>query len=109
MSQRLKLFLYLGLLHAILLALLVWQREVLKAWLIVGEVALVGSFILGIYFLNVAFKPMDATLKLRDIVNSREFSSRYPSVGQKEVDSVLDAYNQMLAGLQREWMRLGEH
>ena len=109
MTQKPKHWLYIGLLHAIILALLVWQRDLLNWWLLAAEILLVLSLWFGLRLVRITFEPIAATLKLRDIVGSREFGSRYAAVGDKEVDSILGAYNQMLADLQKEWLRLGEH
>jgi nitrogen fixation/metabolism regulation signal transduction histidine kinase len=109
MTQRVKLWLYIGLLHASLVVLIVWRGDVLNWWLVPAEILLVVSLWYGIRLVRATYEPIAATLKLRDIVESHELGSRYALTGHAEVDSILTAYNQMLAGLQKEWLRLGEH
>lgn len=108
MSLRLQIWIYLAVLHAAMLLLLVWQRESLGWWLLPLEAALVVTFLLGARLVHVAFRPVRAAFSLADSIKSGEFASRYAPVGHKEIDSILEAYNLMLANLQREWLRLGE-
>lgn len=108
MTLGLKLGLYIGLLHLAIFILLIWQRVLPGGWLIVGEAVLAITLFIGLRLVYLALRPVRATLMLRDILQSREFGSRYAPVGHAEVDSILDTYNEMLAGLHRDWLRLGE-
>lgn len=108
MRLRLKLWVYLTVVHAAVAAVLIWQRELLGWWLFPLEIALVLSFLLGLRLMRHALAPLETARKLAEVIESGEYGFRYPLVGQAEVDGVIGAYNRMLARLQQEWLRLGE-
>lgn len=108
MTLKLRLWIYLGVVHAAVAAVLIWQRGVLGWWLFPLELLLVTSLAIGLKWVHVAQKPLEIAQTLTDVIESGEFGSRYPRVGYKELDRVVEAYERMLTHLQREWLRLGE-
>jgi len=108
MRLKPKLWLYIGLLHFLIVALLIQQRDALGGWLIVAEVSLVVTLLIGTRLIRSVLQPVAAALAVRDRVLAHDFASRCAPVGDKQIDSILESYNEMLASLQREWLRLGE-
>jgi len=107
-TLRIRLYAYLVFVHAVIAAVLIWQREALGWWLFGFELVLVASLAVGIRAIRVALKPHEIGQTLADVIESGEYGLRYPPVHQKEVDRVVAAYNRMLENLQHEWLRLGE-
>lgn len=108
MSLKATFYVYLIAIHVVVGAVLVWQRETLGWWLFAGEIALLISLTLGIRWARIASRPVEIAQTLADLVEAEEFGTRYPLVGKREVDRVIQAYNKMLETLQHEWLRLGE-
>ena len=108
MSLKVRLWLYVGVLHAVLAATLIWQRESLGWWLFPLEIALAVSFVYGLRLARVAVEPLGLARRLAEVIESGEHGARYPSIGYAELDRVIGTYNTMLENLQREWLRLGE-
>jgi len=107
-SLKVRLWLYVGVLHAVLAATLIWQRESLGWWLFPLEIALAVSFVYGLRLARVAVEPLGLARRLAEVIESGEHGARYPSIGYAELDRVIGTYNTMLENLQREWLRLGE-
>ena len=108
MTLQLRLTTYIVVLHLLLAGVLIWQRELLGWWLFLLELLLVVSLVTGLRWIRIAHLPHDITRSLPEIIEAGEYGSRYPSVGHREIDRVIDAYNEMLSNLQRERLRLGE-
>lgn len=108
MTLKIKLWIYIGTIHVAVAAVLIWQREVLGWWLFALEIVLVSSLLLGLRLIHAALAPLEIARDLAGVIESREYGSRYPHVGQAEADGVIEAYNRMLSTLQQEWLRLGE-
>lgn len=108
MTLKARLYAYLVAVHAMVGAVLIWQRETLGWWLFPLEIVLVASLALGARWVRIALRPHEIARTLPDVIDSGELGSRYPPMHLKEVDRVIDAYNRMLEHLQREWLRLGE-
>jgi signal transduction histidine kinase len=107
-TLKLKLWIYLGAIHAAIAAVLIWQRSALGWWLFALELALLGSFFLGLRWLRTAFAQAEVARTVANIVEAGEYGTRYPLVGRKGPDAIIETYNRMLATLQQERFRLGE-
>lgn len=108
MSLTVRLYAYVIFIHALVAAVLIWQRETLGWGLFAFEILLLASLLLGLRWIRVALKPHDIGKTLADVIESGEYGMRYPLVHQREMDRVIAAYNRMLGNLQQEWLRLGE-
>lgn len=108
MTLKVTLWVYLAAIHAAVGAVLVWQRAALGWWLFPLEIALLASFLLGLRWLRVAFAQADVARTVAKVVEAGEYGTRYPLVGRKEPDAIIETYNDLLARLQQEHFRLGE-
>ena len=108
MSLKLKLAFYLGVVHAALVAVVLWQRAAL-GWLVFPfELVLLASFALGLRWIRAFAAQADIARTFSEVVEAGEYGSRYPPVGSREVDAVIEVYNRILATLQKERFRIGE-
>jgi two-component system, NtrC family, nitrogen regulation sensor histidine kinase NtrY len=107
-TLKARLYVYVVAMHAMLAAVLVWQRDALGWWMLALELVLLASLVLGLRWIRIALKPHEIAGTLADAIESGEYGSRYPPVHHKEIDRVIGAYNRMLEDLQREWLRLGQ-
>lgn len=108
MKLKVRLAIYVGAVHAAVVAVLLWQRSVLGGWLVPLEIALVGSFFLGLRWIRALAAQADVARSFTDVIEAGEFGSRYSLVGRREVDGVIEIYNRVLATLQQERFRIGE-
>jgi nitrogen fixation/metabolism regulation signal transduction histidine kinase len=107
-TLKVRLYAYLILLHALVAAVLIWQRGLLGWWFFLCELGLVASFAFGLRSVRIALTPHDIAQTLADVIESGEYGLRYPRVHNREIDRVITTYNRMLETLQHEWLRLGE-
>lgn len=108
MTLKGQLYGYLIVVHAMVVAVLIWQSDTLGGWLFALELVLLSSLALGLRWVRVAVEPHEIAQTLPEVIESGEFGARYPLVNHKQIDRVIDAYNRMLASLQHERLRLGE-
>jgi two-component system, NtrC family, nitrogen regulation sensor histidine kinase NtrY len=102
MTLRTKLILYLVALHLALAGcavVLLRERPVL---LFVIEGAFVVSIAFGIRLVRTLFVPIDLIQTGAELIDERDFSSRFVSVGQPELDTLIDVYNRMIDRLREE-------
>lgn len=108
MTLKVRLCAYLVVVHVMVGAVLIWQRELLGWWLFLLEIVLVLSLMLGLRWVRAGLKPQEVAKTLADAIESEDYGTRLARVHYREIDRVIDAYNRMLANLQHEWLRLGE-
>ncbi len=108
MTLKTRVLVHLCMVHAAVAGVLFWQREVLGWWLFPLEIVLVASFLFGWAWIRSAFMQSDVARNVADVIAAGDYGSRYPLVGNSEVDGVLTTYNRMLSYLQQERFRLGE-
>lgn len=108
MTLKTRLRIHLCIVHASIAAVLFWQRALLGWWLFPLELVLVASFLLGWAWIRAAFVQSEVASSVAQVIEAGEYGSRYPLVGQREVDSILATYNRVLSTLQQERFRLGE-
>ncbi|HMB72036.1 MAG TPA: hypothetical protein VKQ06_00580, partial [Gammaproteobacteria bacterium] len=70
MTLKIRLYVYLVVLHAVLAAVLIWQREVLGWWLFALELGLIASLAAGIRWIRIAHMPHDIARTLPEIIAS---------------------------------------
>lgn len=107
-TVKAKALAHLCAVHLAVGAVLIWQRSHLGVWLFAFEILLCASFVMGWRWIRSAFVQSDVARSVAAVIAAGEYGSRYPLVGQREVDEVLTTYNRMLSALQQERFRLGE-
>jgi two-component system nitrogen regulation sensor histidine kinase NtrY len=77
-------------------------------WLVAGELALVGSILLGVHLVRAVFGPLALVRSGVQFIAERDFSSRLREVGQPELDALIAVYNRMIDTLREERVRAQE-
>ena len=108
MTLRRRFVCYLLLLHAAGLGVAVWFVDALGYAFFAIEAALLLSLWMGYRLAVKATAPLDFVTAFADVLDDREFSARFSTVGMPEMDSLVRAYNRMLETLYHERLRLGE-
>lgn len=102
MTLRTKFLLYFVVLHVALAAaavdLLFWH----PLWLFAVEVAFAVSLIAGYRLTRALFLPLDLIRTGAELIGERDFATRFVPVGQREMDSLIAIYNDMIDRLRDE-------
>jgi two-component system, NtrC family, nitrogen regulation sensor histidine kinase NtrY len=110
LSLRARFILYLAAVHAAAAAagvLLIGQRHH-RAWLLVLEVLLVGSFAIGVVMVTRLFRAVAFVDESAQFLDDGEYTTRFMPVGQPEVDRLIALYNRMIDRLRAERQRVEE-
>lgn len=108
MSLRTKIVLYLAVVHAALaVAVFFTLRD--QPLLLLGMEVLFGVLIVvGIALVRALFVPLDMIRTGAELMGERDFNSSFREVGQPEMDALVRIYNQMIARLREERLKLQE-
>ena len=101
-SLRSKILVYLIALHLILgaTAVVVLLHQPLLLFAI--ELIFFISIIVSYRLVRALFVPLDLISTGAELISERDFSSRFVPVGQPEMDTLIDVYNQMIDRLHEE-------
>lgn len=108
MTLRLKTVLYLVFIHLVLAGTAVFFLREKRVWLLAVEAFLVLSAILGIRIFNGIFGPLQLIRTGIQFLSESDFNSRFREVGQRELDDLIQVYNQMIDHLRDERIRVQE-
>jgi two-component system nitrogen regulation sensor histidine kinase NtrY len=102
MNLRTKIILYFVVLHlvfAVAAAFIVMQNTVL---LFAIEVFFVISILVSYRLVHALFVPLEMIRTGTDLMNERDFGSKFVAVGQPELDRLIEIYNSMVDRLREE-------
>lgn len=107
MPLRLQFLLFVTLLHAVLIVLAAQLRTTNPALFIGSEVVLVVSIGLTVRLYRGFVRPFQLIAAGTAAMQAQDFSMKFVPVGQREMDQLIDVYNQMIDALRRE--RVSQH
>ncbi len=107
MSLRLKFILFVAVLHGIIAALAVQLRTVNVPLFVGSEVLLLGSLVWAVQLYRDFVRPLQLIAAGTEAMQAQDFSLKFLSVGQREMDQLIAVYNQMLDALRQE--RVSQH
>jgi two-component system, NtrC family, nitrogen regulation sensor histidine kinase NtrY len=108
MKLRTRALLYLGLLHVLLLALSFYVYHSKMSWLIGIELLLLTSFLLGSRQLTQVLQPMQHVQNLQELLLEQNYATRLKPESNPELNTLVRSFNQLLAQLYQERLRIGE-
>jgi signal transduction histidine kinase len=102
MTLRTKFTIYLVALHIVLAvaACMVLVKQNVLLFVVEGLFALL--LVGGIVLVRRLFVPLDLIRTGAELINERDFSSRFVSVGEPEMDTLIGVYNKMVDRLREE-------
>ena len=108
MTLRTKILLYLLLIHAALLgmAFVAWRDD--PPWLLLSEVLLVLSLVLGWRLARAFFVPLEMIRTGTELLQESDFTTRFVETRQSEMDGLIRVYNLMADTLREERFRVQE-
>jgi two-component system, NtrC family, nitrogen regulation sensor histidine kinase NtrY len=101
-SLRGKFVVYLVVLHVALALAALFVLSERPMLLFAIEAVFVLSIILGIRLVRALFVPVDLIRTGAELINERDFASRFVPVGQPEMDALIEVYNRMIDTLREE-------
>lgn len=107
MSLRVKFIVYLALVH-LFAALVFFLMEEQRGWLLAVEVFFALSLATGIRLIQHFWVPLDLIRTGAELIEERDFTSKFIEVGQPEMDQLIRIYNRMIDQLREERTRLQE-
>lgn len=108
MSLKTKLYTVSILLHSLLLAISVIFREELGLWLIAVELILVISLLIFLWLIRKGLQPLEYIDIFSTLLKEQEFTSRFSSLNQPDLDRLIEQFNIMLDRLHQERLHAGE-
>ena len=108
MRLRTRILIYLAALHA-LLAVLSFDRVREAPYLLLAlELFLVLSLVVALRLTRAFFVPLELVRTGAELIQERDFTSRFQPLGQPEMDQLIAVYNRMIDQLRDERLRLRE-
>ena len=108
MNLRTKIILYLALLHVVLGAVAFFVLRENRMWLLAVEAIFVVSIVIGWMLVRAFFVPLQLIRTGADLMEERDFTTRFRAVGQPEMDALVTVYNRMIDRLREERMKVEE-
>src|SRR5436305_3004483 len=102
MTLRTKLLLWFIVLHLVFAGLAVVVLIENQNWLFAVEGSFVISIVISYRMVNELFVPMELIRTGAELMNERDFTSRFVPVGQPEMDRLIEIYNAMIDRLRDE-------
>lgn len=109
MKLRTRLIVYLGALHALLAALTFEVARDGEVWLLLAlEGVIVLSAIAAWRLVRGFFVPLELIRTGAELIQERDFTSRFQPIGQPEMDRLIEVYNRMIDQLRTERLKVRE-
>src|SRR5436309_15641486 len=108
MSLRVKILLYLALIHAVLAVISVVVLRENRLWLLAVEGLFALSIVFGVLLVRTFFVPLDLIRTGAELIGERDFTSQFREVGQPEMDALIRIYNRMIDRLREARRKLQE-
>ena len=105
MSLRIRLLIYLGLLHIGMAALAVVCLPDRPVILLLVEVGIVVSTLVGTHLLRRSLLPMELVRTGAELIGEADFTTRIRAAGVPETDGLVAVYNRMIDRLREERLR----
>ena len=108
MTLRGKVVLYLALIHVLMAAValrVLWEQP---EWLFIVEGIFVLSIVVSIRLIRALFVPLELIGTGAELINERDFTSRFHPIGQPEMDQLIEVYNKMIDQLREERLKVRE-
>lgn len=102
MTLRSKLILYLTAIHVVLGVAAAFLLLEQPLYLFAVEVFFVVSISIGVKLVGVLFVPLDLIGTGAELIDERDFTSKFVPVGQPELDTLIEVYNRMIERLRVE-------
>jgi two-component system nitrogen regulation sensor histidine kinase NtrY len=107
-TLRGRIVFYLVVLHVLMAAVALFLLRENRLWFLAVEVILVVSVFVASRLLRAFFVPLELIRTGAELMQERDFTSRFQPVGQPEMDQLIAVYNRMVDQLRSERLRTRE-
>ncbi len=108
MTLRTKFILYLLILHTVFVGLSLAVFFFYPVWLFFLEGLFLFTLLYGLRLINSFFGSLNLIKTGTKFIAEQDFTSRFPEVGQEEIDQLINVYNKMIDQLKNERIQLQE-
>jgi two-component system nitrogen regulation sensor histidine kinase NtrY len=108
MRLPIKYFLYVGGLHGVFIVLSVLLLRDEPLWFLAAELLIFFSLYIAWRMYRAFIVPVQLMASGAESLRQKDFSVQFNKVGQRELDALIDVYNQMIEQLRMERMHLTE-
>lgn len=108
MTLRLKYILFVVFLHLVILLLTFKLLSENKVLFVASEVFLLASLYFSFRLYRSFIEPLRVLLAGVEAIRSQDFTVKFRKVGQKELDQLIQVYNDMIDHLRKERTQLAE-
>ena len=108
MTLKAKLYSVSFILHASLFSLALFFYKELGMLLLGVEALLVISLIIFLKLIKKGLQPLEYIHTFSSLLKEQEFTARFSHLNQRDLDQLIDQFNQMLHRLHKERLEIGE-
>ena len=102
MKLQTKYILYVLLIHLVFAGLAILILNESKLIFVISEVLIISSLVASFYFMKAFSSPINLIDAGIQSLKDREFNTKFLQVGQYEMDSLINVYNQMIDEIRTE-------
>lgn len=102
LSLRAKIISYFVVLHLVIAAAAFFFLLENRVVLFAVEALFIVSILISVRIVRALFVPLDLIRTGAELINERDFTSRFVEVGQPEMDALIGVYNRMIDRLREE-------
>lgn len=102
MTLRTRLYVYLASIHVIMAAVAVFLLLERPMLLFLVEALFLLSILVSVRLIGAIFAPLDLIHTGAELIEERDFTTRFVPIGQVEVDRLIEVYNRMIDRLREE-------
>ena len=102
MKLQTKYILFIGLIHLVTLVLTFFIFKEQKLLFIASEVVILISLYFAYRLYKTLVQPLKLIMSGIDAIRDRDFNVKFQSVGQHELDKLIQVYNEMISQLRQE-------
>jgi nitrogen fixation/metabolism regulation signal transduction histidine kinase len=102
MTLRARIYVYLAVIHVAMAAVAVFLLMERPLLLFLIEALFVLSVLVSVRLVRSIFSPLDLIRTGAELIEERDFTTRFVPVGQPEADRLIDVYNRMIDRLRDE-------
>jgi two-component system, NtrC family, nitrogen regulation sensor histidine kinase NtrY len=95
-------------LHLAFFGLSLWLLRGKPLELVILELVLIASAVVGVMLVSRALEPLDYTRRFSELLQERNYAARLQKAPEDEIAELVAQYNGMLESLYQERLRLGE-
>lgn len=108
MSIKVKYWIFIILLHAILVTLIYYVLIEKKTYFIASEVLVIISLFFSYLIYKSFIKPIELLQSGTDAIADADFNIKYLNTGSKEIDKLVNVYNDMIDNLRGERTKMSQ-